>query len=74
MKYADDLVLLAKEEKVLQDRTDKLIEIGGRYGMEMNVGKGGTKLMRISRQQFPVKIIKKGKLIPLQARCGPEGG
>jgi hypothetical protein len=28
LKYADDLVLLAKEEKVLQDMIDKLIEIG----------------------------------------------
>jgi hypothetical protein len=28
VKYADDLVLLAKEEKVLQDIIDKLIEIG----------------------------------------------
>ena len=27
LKYADDLVLLAKEEKVLQDMIDKLIEI-----------------------------------------------
>jgi hypothetical protein len=55
VKYADDLVLLAKEEKVLQKMTDKLIEIGGCYGMEMNVGK--TILMRISRQPFPVKIM-----------------
>ena len=37
LKYADDLVLLAKEEKVLQDMIDKLIEIGRFYGMEMNV-------------------------------------
>jgi len=37
VKYADDLVLLAKEEKVLQDMTDKLIEIC--YGMELNVEK-----------------------------------
>jgi len=28
VKYADDLVLQAKEEKVLQDMIDKLIEIG----------------------------------------------
>ena len=55
MKYADDLVLLAKEEKVLQDMTEKLIETGRSYGMEMNVGK--TKVMRISRQPFPVKIM-----------------
>ena len=55
VKYTDDLVVLAKEEKVLQDIIDKLIEIGRCYGMETNVEK--TKLMRISRQPFPVKII-----------------
>jgi len=55
VKYADDLVLLTKEEKVLQDMIDELIESGRYYGMEMNVEK--TKVMRISRQPFPVKII-----------------
>jgi hypothetical protein len=35
--------------------TDKLTEIGGCYGMEMNMEK--TKVMRISRQPFPVKIM-----------------
>jgi hypothetical protein len=39
VKYANDLVLLAKEEKVLQDMIDKLIEIGRCYGMEINVEK-----------------------------------
>jgi hypothetical protein len=53
-KYADDLVLLAKEEKVLQDMIDKLIEIGRCCGMEMSVEK--TKVMRISRQSLPVKL------------------
>ena len=48
-------MLLAKEEKVLQDMIDKLIEIGACYGMEINVEK--TKVMRISRQPFPVKIM-----------------
>jgi hypothetical protein len=33
------LVLLAKEEKVLQDMIDELIETGRCYGMEMNVEK-----------------------------------
>jgi len=55
VKYADDLVLLAKEEKVLQDMTVKLIEIERCFRMEMNVEK--TKVMRISRQPFPVKIM-----------------
>jgi len=48
MKYADDFVLLAKEEMMLQDLIDKLIEIGRCYGIEMNAEK--TKLMRILRQ------------------------
>jgi hypothetical protein len=34
---------------------DKLNEIGRNYGMEKNVEK--IKFMRISRQQFPVKLI-----------------
>jgi hypothetical protein len=55
VKYADDLVLLAKEERVLQKMVDKLIEIGRCYGMELNVEK--TKVMRISRQPFGVKIM-----------------
>jgi len=55
VKYANDLVLLAKEEKVLQDMTDKLIETVRCYGMEINVEK--TKVIRISSQPFPVKIM-----------------
>ena len=34
---------------------DKLIETGRYYGMEMNVEK--TKVMRISRQPYPVTIM-----------------
>jgi hypothetical protein len=55
VKYAEGLVLLAKEKKVLQDIIDKLIETGRCYGMEMNVEK--TKVMRVSRQPLPIKII-----------------
>jgi hypothetical protein len=39
VKHEDDLVLMAKEETVLQGMIDKLIEIGRCYGMEMNVEK-----------------------------------
>ena len=39
LKYADDLVLMAKEETVLQGMIDKLTETGRCYGMEMNVKK-----------------------------------
>ena len=55
VKYADDLVLMTKEEMVLQGMIDKLIEIGSCYGMEMNVEK--TKVIRISRQPYPVTIM-----------------
>jgi hypothetical protein len=55
LQYADDLVLMAKEETVLQGMINKLIEIGRCYGMEMNVEK--TKVMRISRQSSPVTIM-----------------
>jgi hypothetical protein len=45
VKYADGLVLLAREEEVLQGVVGRLIEIGRCYEMEMNVEK--TKVMRI---------------------------
>ena len=32
------MLLMVKEEKVLQGMIDKLIEIGSCYGMDMNVG------------------------------------
>jgi hypothetical protein len=48
-------VLLAKEETVPQGITDRLTEIGRRYGMEMNVQK--TKVMIISRQPSPIQIM-----------------
>ena len=61
MKYTDDLVLMAKEEAVLQGMIDKIIEIGRYYGMEMNMKK--TKVMRISRQPSPVtSMIDKKQL------------
>ena len=37
VKYADDVMLLAKEE-MLQEMIDRLIEIGRCSGMDMNVG------------------------------------
>jgi hypothetical protein len=39
VKYAEDIVLLAKEETVLQGMIDRRIEIGRCCGMEMNVVK-----------------------------------
>jgi hypothetical protein len=37
VKYADYLVLLAKEGMVLHDVIDELLQIGRYYGMEKNV-------------------------------------
>jgi len=55
VKYAYDLVLLAKEEAVLQGMIANLTETGTFYGMEMNVEK--TKVTRMSRQPSPVQIM-----------------
>jgi len=59
VKCADDLVLLAKEETVLQGLMERLTKIGRCCGMEMNVEK--TKMMRISRQPSPIQIMKNQK-------------
>jgi len=53
VKYADDFLLLAKEETVLQGKPDRLNEVVGYYQMETNVEK--TKVKRISRQLSPVQ-------------------
>jgi hypothetical protein len=83
MTYADDLVLLAKEETILQSMIDKLIEVERGYGMEINAEK--TRTMRISRQPTPmqIKIDKKpvenveefnylGRMITNDAKCSRE--
>ena len=55
MKYAEDLVLLAKEEAVLHGMIERLTEIGKCYGMVMNIEK--TKAMKISKQPSPIQIM-----------------
>ena len=55
VKYAGELVLLAKEQTVLQGVFDSLIEIGRRDGTEMNVET--SKVMRITKEPSPVQIM-----------------
>jgi hypothetical protein len=50
----DDLLLLAKEERVQQGMIDGVTEISICYGTEMNAIK--TKIMRISRQPSTIQI------------------
>ena len=56
LKYADDLVLLAKEEKVLQGTIERLIDVRRCYGMEMNVGME-IQVMRFSRLPSLIRIM-----------------
>ena len=51
VEYADGLVQMTKEETVLKDVIDRLMEIDKCYRMEMNVGEGTV--MRMSRQPSP---------------------
>ena len=46
VKYANEILLVAKEETVLQRMDDRLIEIGRCYGMEMLWGEGGRGELR----------------------------
>jgi len=55
VKYADELVLLAKKEKVLQICLINQLKLECATEWEWMWKK--TKVMRTSRQQFPVKII-----------------
>jgi hypothetical protein len=48
VKYANDLVLLCKEETAQLGMTDRLIQVGRHYGMETNVEK--TTVMRIKNK------------------------
>jgi len=50
VRHAEDLVLLTKEEKVLQGIIDRLTEAGRCHGMEMNVDRSIT--LRIPKQPF----------------------
>jgi hypothetical protein len=55
VKYADSLMLLAKEEKMLQGMIDRLVEIGRCYGKEMNVEK--TKVIRLEGEPSQLHIM-----------------
>ena len=73
MKYADDLVLLAMEETVLQSMINALTELGRCFGTEMNVD--ATKVMRISTQPFPTHIMTDQKqLEKCEMLFNPLGG
>ena len=59
-------MLLAKEETVLQDMTDKLTEIKSCYGMEMNVEK--------LKQTSPIQVmVKQSRFRPGVAQRLPGG-
>jgi hypothetical protein len=55
VKYAVDLLLLAKKEVLLQGMTERLIEIVRCCGLEISVEK--TKVVRMSRQFSLVQIM-----------------
>ena len=48
LRYADDTVLIEKDEVGLQSLIEKVDRVGQKYGMRINAGK--TKVMRIARK------------------------
>jgi hypothetical protein len=63
VKYADNMVLIAKREMVLQGMIDRLIEIGKCSGMEINMEHINI-LIGISKQQFSIEIMIDQKRMP----------
>ncbi|MDR5124748.1 reverse transcriptase domain-containing protein, partial [Salmonella enterica subsp. enterica serovar Typhimurium] len=80
IKYADDLVLLAKNEETLQAMMDRMVETGKNYGMDINIDK--SKVMRISKRDKPLRINQElenvvqfkylGSLVTNDAYCTNE--
>jgi hypothetical protein len=64
VKYADELVLLATEEMVLQGMIDKLIETRRWYGMEINSKKKSNEHFKTT---FPHKTYDRPKIT---GKCG----
>jgi hypothetical protein len=56
VKYTDNLVLLAKEEMLLQGTIENVIDVRRFSGLEMNLGMK-TVVMRISRQPSIIRIM-----------------
>jgi hypothetical protein len=64
LRYVNDLALLATKGTVLEVVNDRPIEIRRKYGMDMNLEK--TKVMKISRQPYPVQIMVDKKQMGIQ--------
>jgi hypothetical protein len=67
VKYVEVLVLLAEEETVLQGMFDRLFEITGCYGMEMNLK---TKLRKRKCQGNHIMIYYKLENVKYLKYCG----
>ena len=61
IKYADDVVLMAKDEKELQRMLDRLVETGNRYGMKINADK--SKVMMISINEEPLRCVIENRIL-----------
>lgn len=61
MAYSDNMVLMAKTVKTLQNSLDVYIAEMNKKGMAINVSK--TKTMVISREKSHHKIQAKGKIL-----------
>ena len=60
IRFADDQAMVADSEKGIQQIMEKLVEVGRKYDMKINVKK--TKTMRISRRDGSVvNIVTEGK-------------
>jgi hypothetical protein len=50
----DDMAIIAKTHKELQDMANRLVDTGGKYGMEIIIDK--SQVMRVSRSNESLQI------------------
>ena len=59
VRFADDQAMVPDSEKGLQEIMDKLVEVGRKYDMEINVKKTKTRMSR--RDRSVINIVIEGK-------------
>ena len=52
VRFADDMVIIAKTQEELQDMVNRLFYTGRKYGMEINIYK--SQIMRVFRSKEPL--------------------
>ena len=63
IRYADDMVVMAQTEEVLQTLMNKLQERCRKFGLRINIGKTEVMVVTKRRERLPVNVTLAGETI-----------